>query len=216
MFLKHSLRAQILALLGGSLLLILVMALLCFAFLSSSMQSYRSLIEGPILSSRLVNEANVEFKIQVQEWKNVLLRGKNPADRDKYWQQFQAQEASVQQTLKQLAQNAAANNKQQLQAQTESLLSEHRTMGSAYRSGFQAFVDAGGDAATGDAAVKGIDRATGQKMEELVRQLSKHSHEQSVMIGAQASQALSLGIGFMLISSVVSVWSACGWLIATL
>lgn len=210
MILKHSLRAQILALLSGSLLLILVIALLCFAFLSSSMQSYRSLIDGPMLSSRLVNEANVEFKTQVQEWKNVLLRGKNPADRDKYWQQFQTKETKVQQTLKQLAQNAAANNKRQLQTQTENLLSEHRTMGNAYRRGFQAFVDAGGDAAVGDAAVKGIDRATSQKMEELVSQLSEHSQEQSVMIGAQASQALSLGIGFMLISSVivglVSLW----------
>uniref|UniRef100_UPI0030D9E9F7 methyl-accepting chemotaxis protein n=2 Tax=Pseudomonas sp. EL_65y_Pfl2_R95 TaxID=3088698 RepID=UPI0030D9E9F7 len=206
MFLKRSLRAQILALLGGSLLLVVVIALLCFGFMSSSMQSYRDLIDGPILSSRLVNEANVEFKIQVQEWKNVLLRGKNPVDRDKYWQQFQAREASVQQILKQLSHTANP----QLQAQVNSLINEHSTMGSAYRKGFQAFVDAGGDATAGDAAVKGIDRDASQKMEALVSQLAKHSHAQSVAIGAQASQALSLGIGFMLISSVIvgliSLW----------
>nr|WP_029529458.1 methyl-accepting chemotaxis protein [Pseudomonas sp. S9] len=210
MLLKHSLRAQILALLSGSLVLIVLIALLCFAFMSSGMQSYRNLIDGPILSSRLVNEANVEFKIQVQEWKNVLLRGKNPADRDKYWQQFQQQEARVQQILKSLAQNAAQTDNQALQNKTDALISEHLAMGNAYRKGFQAFVDANADAAAGDAAVKGIDRGASQKMEELVSQLAKQSQEQSLIISEQASQTLSLGIGFMLVSSalvgLVSLW----------
>jgi len=46
MFLQKSLRAQILALLGGSLALILVTALACFSFLSSGMQAYRGLLAG--------------------------------------------------------------------------------------------------------------------------------------------------------------------------
>ena len=41
MFLQNSLRAQILALLSGSLLAMLLIALACFHFLSNGVQSYR-------------------------------------------------------------------------------------------------------------------------------------------------------------------------------
>lgn len=84
---SKSLRLQILGLLGGSLVLVLIIALACFNFLSGNVQSYRSLLEGPVRASQLVDEANLQFKVQVQEWKNVLLRGKASADRDKFWGQ---------------------------------------------------------------------------------------------------------------------------------
>ncbi|MGF6112549.1 hypothetical protein QFZ85_004097 [Pseudomonas frederiksbergensis] len=65
--LQKSLRAQILALLGGSLLAMLLIALACFHFLSSGVQSYANLIDGPLHTSQLIDEANLQFKVQVQE-----------------------------------------------------------------------------------------------------------------------------------------------------
>lgn len=59
MFLQTSLRAQILALLGGSLALILVTALACFSFLSNGMQAYQGLLAGPLEKSTRIDAANL-------------------------------------------------------------------------------------------------------------------------------------------------------------
>lgn len=44
----------------------------------------------------------IEFKTQVQEWKDVLLRGHDPDLYKKYWQQFENSEAKVHQRLEDL------------------------------------------------------------------------------------------------------------------
>ena len=48
-----------------------------------------------------------DFKVQVQEWKNVLLRGKDSAQRERYWAAFQKQERIVVQDASQLLDEAA-------------------------------------------------------------------------------------------------------------
>ena len=208
MFLQKSLRAQILALLSGSLIAMLLIALASFYLLSSGVQSYRQLIEGPLHTSQLIDEANLQFKIQVQEWKNVLLRGKQPADRDKYWQQFQARQGDVQNILGELSRQPAIEPA--LKARIDSLRDAHRALGSAYQQGLEAYRAAGADPAAGDAAVKGVDRATSEQMSELVNELRKRGNEQSTAISNSAERTVLLGIVVMLISGVLiglfSLW----------
>ncbi|AYC34160.1 methyl-accepting chemotaxis protein [Pseudomonas cavernae] len=210
MSLKNSLRAQILALLGGSLLLILLTALACFSFLSGGIQSYRGLLEGPIQASGLVDAANLEFKGQVQEWKNLLLRGSDPSAQDKYWAQFEAQERKVQDILGKLVAEAGEHNDPALKGQVERLRTEHQRLGAAYRQGRQAFIAADADPAAGDAAVKGIDRAASEQMSTLVAELHQRSAEQSAAISASADRTLTWGLIVILAASLLiglfSLW----------
>ena len=201
MFLKSSLRAQLLALLGGSLLLILLIALSCFNSLSNSLQAYQGLLRGPIEASLLIDESNVEFKIQVQEWKNLLIRGQNPADLDKHWGQFASQERKIQDALSTLADKIDFDNS--LKTQVERLRAEHQNLGNAYRKGRDAFVAANHEAKAGDAAVKGIDRATSEQMSALAEQLHVLSFNEAKNVDSAADSTILYGSLIMLISVAV-------------
>ena len=206
--LQKSLRTQILALLSGSLLAILLIALACFHFLSNGVQSYSQLIAGPLHTSQLIDEANLQFKVQVQEWKNVLLRGKQPADLAKYWSQFEERQRDVQNILGELAgQKGIEAN---LKSRIERLRDEHRQLGTAYQKGRDAYVAAGGDPSAGDAAVKGVDRATSEQMSALVAELREQGTAQSALISASAERTVWLGLLVMLASGLLigllSLW----------
>ncbi|MBH3446216.1 methyl-accepting chemotaxis protein [Pseudomonas atacamensis] len=206
--LQKSLRAQILALLSGSLLAILLIALACFHYLSNGVQSYSQLIAGPLHTSQLIDEANLQFKVQVQEWKNVLLRGKQPADLAKYWSQFEERQRDVQNILGELA--GQKGIEATLKSRIERLREEHRQLGAAYQKGRDAYVAAGGDPSAGDAAVKGVDRATSEQMSALVAELREQGTAQSALISASAERTVWLGLLVMLASGLLigllSLW----------
>lgn len=208
MFLTKSLRAQLLSLIGGSLLLMMVIALASFSFLSADITAFQNLLKGPIESSRLINDANLEFKVQVQEWKNVLLRGKSAENLSKYWQSFEEQERKVQTLLGTLVQ--VNQHDPALASQIQQLRDEHRSLGDAYRRGRDAFVSASGDPYAGDAAVKGIDRATSEQLSALVNQLRDSALISSERISHAADREILTGTLVMIAAGVLigllSLW----------
>lgn len=201
MFLKHSLRAQLLTLLGGSMVLLLVIALSCFNSLANSLRAYQGLLHGPLEALMLADESNLEFKIQVQEWKNLLLRGQDSAAASKYWNAFESRESKVQELLGKLIQDL--NFDPALKTQVERLRNEHLSMGTAYRKGRDAFIAANNDAKAGDSAVAGIDRATSDQLTALSEQLQKLSIDQSKAINSSADNTILYGTVIMLISVAV-------------
>ncbi len=202
MAIKNSLRSQTLVLLSGSLLLMLLIALGCFKFLSGNINAYQDLLAQEMLAASEVDQANLEFKIQVQEWKNVLLRGSDPAVLDKYWNQFVEQETKVQQSLEALLAVPALED--EFRQQASRLKDEHRSLGQAYRQGRAAFIAANADSKAGDAAVKGIDRAASEQMSALVKQLHEHAQTKSVAIASSASGTILSGV-FILVGAAIVV-----------
>ncbi|MGB8516647.1 MAG: EAL domain-containing protein [Gallionella sp.] len=74
----------------------------------------------------------VEFKNQVQEWKDVLLRGNDPDLFKKYWQQFEQSESKVHQALEDLhrdllsKENPANDNAPTTQLSAAAMLTQHQ------------------------------------------------------------------------------------------
>jgi methyl-accepting chemotaxis protein-1 (serine sensor receptor) len=81
--------------------------------------------------------AQVTFKNQVQEWKDVLLRGYNAADFKTYHEAFEARRADVRQQLDGLALEAAALDYPA--AEIEALKAQHAALNAAYDEALTAF-----------------------------------------------------------------------------
>ncbi|PVY78169.1 methyl-accepting chemotaxis protein [Tamilnaduibacter salinus] len=146
------------------------------------------------------------FKTQVQEWKNVLLRGHNRDDREKYWSQFKDQEAVVQDHVEEMLPLITDEESKQL---LERFAKAHRRMGDAYREGYQRFVDSGFDHTAGDSAVRGIDREPAALINEATQRIAKLSREKANTLESSArSNTMLAGTGLLaavILGTIVSV-----------
>ena len=200
MAINRSLRQQTLVLMLGSLALMLLVALIITLTLAGSVRSYQGLLDRPLASESLINRANLEFKTQVQEWKNVLLRGRDSADRSKYWSQFEQAEADVQATLQAIA---ALDIDSAQQAQARQLVQEHQTLGTAYRNSLRAFESAGMDPTAGDQAARGIDRDFSEHLSDLAMRLNQQAQVQSTQIHQAANSAMWIGLVSLCVAAVL-------------
>jgi methyl-accepting chemotaxis protein len=63
--------------------------------LRSVSTGYTHILQGLVLQAEQARQAQVDFNVQVLDWKNILLRGQAPGDMAKHTAEFHAQEAKV-------------------------------------------------------------------------------------------------------------------------
>ena len=124
----------------------------------------------------LTREAQVHFKKQVQEWKNVLLRGHVEKDYDKYLSQFIEEERVTRQKVSELISRLDPVSQPSLLA--NQFLTTHFELGIKYREALQVYFDTKrhNHIAT-DKAVRGIDRPPTDLLDtvaELVEKLGEN------------------------------------------
>jgi signal transduction histidine kinase/CheY-like chemotaxis protein/HPt (histidine-containing phosphotransfer) domain-containing protein len=115
----------------------------------------------------LAREAQVHFKRQVQEWKNVLLRGHKPDDYAKYWSLFEAEEVKTQSLLADLRRREPGES-----AAIAGLLAELLTLGQRYRMAIESHDPSNPLSYRDvDSRVRGMDRPPTDEMSALVERL---------------------------------------------
>ena len=149
-------RGRILTLFGLCIAVLLAAAAYGFWQYAASVQLFDRDVRASQANAIEVLTVETNFKKQVQEWKDTLLRGKKPEALDKHWNAFQQRENDVRGAAERMRSSVTDAEASQLIGQ---FVAAHRQMGEAYRRGLQAFKDHGFDCAVGDAAVAGIDRA---------------------------------------------------------
>jgi methyl-accepting chemotaxis protein len=179
-----------------------------------TLSAFRAKLENDLAEVRsgvhtLVNlqNASIDFKTQVQEWKNILIRGNNEDEFKKYEKAFFDKEGVVRDRLKKtldtLRKDSDPANAKAVVA-LESLVKDHAELGGAYKGALATFDKADPEAGKKvDHAVKGKDRATTEGINKIVSDLEagEFEHLERQMESAYATyvQSRNLLIGLMAI-----------------
>ena len=191
--------------LGGALLMAIAAGLFGIYQLNRTVDTYAQVIAQDFTSERAAAQILVDFKTQVQEWKNTLLRGKDPKQLDKYWAGFQKHEAKVASAAQKLAADLPSGEVREL---VEKFAKEHQAMGVGYRKGFDAFKAAAFDSSAGDAAVKGMDRAPGELLEQVGDKIVAGTVAAVEQAGVASQRATAISLGLMLVVGVAGIFGA--------
>ena len=170
--------------------------------LVASIGVYEHTIAHEVAQERAVSDLQLHFKVQVQEWKNVLLRGKDEAARNKYWAAFGKEEAKVAADAAKLVPNLPAGEMREM---GERFIAAHKTMAAAYQKGYAAFNEAQNDSAVGDKAVKGIDRQPTELLDKLANQIAAGSEAAVKEARTERDRALVISLSLLAIALVGGV-----------
>ncbi|MBI3230184.1 MAG: HAMP domain-containing protein [Burkholderiales bacterium] len=131
--------------------------------------------------------AQVEFKIQVQEWKNILLRGNDPTQLEKYTAAFKKSGASTRAELQKTQQLL-----KQLQVSTplvEEAIQALDQLNLSYLNALQKYDSANPESAhIVDALVKGMDRPPTKKIDDIVTHIQAQSQKLLAAMEAENAQ----------------------------
>lgn len=160
-----------------------------------------------------VTHMQVDFKTQVQEWKNTLLRGTDPAAYSKYWERFNSYSDKMAQDFKKVeafyvAEGLDPKPVSDLRSVYMEMITKYRAAMPQYD--FSDFTSA----QTVDAAVRGVDRQMVADLDALVKEIEMYAEEQvhvneaSTMVTLTALVLALAGVlaalGFGVVRSVAS------------
>lgn len=107
------------------------------------------------------HHAQAAFALQIQEWKDLLLRGQSAQDIQRYWTYFQQQESEVRNSIEAMIASARNNHEEFRIAYLKSILDAHQEIGGRYRDALSRYSLAQDHSAAFqiDRAVRDIDRS---------------------------------------------------------
>lgn len=152
--------------------------------------------------------AQVRFKTQVQEWKNILLRGKDPEAFNRYLASFDKENEAVRELLLQVK-TATGKLGVAEQIKVDDVVATFDKLAPAYREALKQYDRASTDpGGTVDKLVRGIDREPTKAIDDLVIQIqkiSKESNEAEAKNSAEVFAAVKTGLISSSLGSVIAL-----------
>ncbi len=187
---------------AGVLALVFFAALIGIYQLNGAVDTFTGEVRNHTNHERQAAAMASKFKTQVQEWKNVLLRGKDPKQLERYWTAFQKLEAEIQQLDKELAAGMPPGEPREL---VQQFAAAHAEMGQKYRAAFEQFKAADFDHTVGDKAVQGMDRGPSKLIEEVGNRIHADSLAAAEAAAVAGRRAVWLSLVLMLVASGIGI-----------
>ena len=205
-----------LGLLGGFFFVaLLVVAFGGWRALESSNQRSADAVQRSVAMGQAIDtarSAQVEFKIQVQEWKNTLLRGNDKAQFDKYSQAFVKGGETTRGELQRL--NTLLAGLKLSTPLVDEAIQTQKQLVERYMAALKQYDPANPDSAhVVDGLVKGMDREPTKKIDDIVAFIGAQAHKLATDIDAENDVADKRATTTMLITVVLTlvVGSAIVW-----
>lgn len=174
---SRSIGSRLYLLIGFVMVFVLSITSFSWITFKNSNENYKYRLQRTSEYINLVDEsrqAQVDFKKQVQEWKDTLLRGYDSESFKKYYSQFTQEKDNVQGQLLKLKEDM---KKQEMDTSSiDTLLNTHKDLYNKYNTAIQSY-DPNNAASYRivDGLVKGIDRKPTDDMDTLVKEIQAKS-----------------------------------------
>jgi methyl-accepting chemotaxis protein len=175
---------------------------------------YDAVLAAPVHDMDQARVIQVNFKKQVQEWKDILLRGHTPADLEKYTKQFHDKEIAVRNGAELLASTVHDDEAKKLLKQ---FVAADDVMSDKYEAAYAAYVMGNADFKAADKMVRGQDRAPTDLFDKAVARLelkvqttvaaqqADARRNQLIALATSAALLLAIGVaGFVTVRSILA------------
>jgi methyl-accepting chemotaxis protein len=187
MFTNLKISTKLMALLGMLLAAIVIVSVVGnFALRQGNERGAENLTEAldVLHAVNSGNRAQVAFKVQVQNWKDLLLRGHDPKDYDNYLAQFKDRDEAFRKEMDALKTRTAKLGLPT--GSIEEAMRAHDQLDQDYRTALESFQLARAEtSAVVDRQVRGKDRPLDEKLAKIVEELRQYAKDAS----AKASEA---------------------------
>ncbi len=190
LFFAAALAASLVAGLGGLLVV------------THSLNTFENQVMQQVADEHALTSVSGHFKTELQEWKNLILRGSDSALLEKHWTGFQAQEKGVAdgvQALKGTLGDAAFNE------ELDRFIAAQKQMSAGYREGFEKFNHSGFDSSVGDMAVRNLDVEPAKLLDDLVAKIAAHRAAVANSAFAAGHRATWLAVAAMAIACALGI-----------
>ncbi|MGZ5047754.1 MAG: methyl-accepting chemotaxis protein [Usitatibacter sp.] len=203
---KTSLQSKVILLMAGAMAFAFAISVFALARVYGSIQELDRISREDFETQQAIQQAAVTFKQQVQDWKDVLLRGSDPERLEKHWAAFLKDEAAVQDTVREARSSTPHDD---VRAKLESFLAAHKAAGVSYRAGLEAFKAAKFDPHAGDQAATGVDGAPARTLLETQKAAADWGTKatQAAVVKAETGYRVAIGgTAIAMFGALVALW----------